>query len=228
MILAPNHASFMDHFFTRRVHPPPGPVHGQVAAVRSRGFRRTSSATAECSRCGAGRPTRRRSRPRSQCSQRGGALGMYCEGGRSRTGALGRACPTGNRPAGAGVGGAGRAGGDPRLKPGSQLEAPAVPQGDRPLRHAVAVRGGARTERERQQQAADVILDRIRALHARAGGRRQPRGAAGRPASRAGRLRHPRAQAEGVGHARAGNAGGHPSLRSDSTVSRSGSLKISW
>ena len=60
LILAPNHASFMDHFFT-------GDSYGAgCSSWPSRncsrpGRRSTSSATAACSRCAGDLPTRRRS-----------------------------------------------------------------------------------------------------------------------------------------------------------------------
>ena len=53
----------------------------------------TSSASAACSPFAVAITTRRRSRPRTRCSARGGCVGMYCEGGRSRTGRLGEPKP---------------------------------------------------------------------------------------------------------------------------------------
>jgi 1-acyl-sn-glycerol-3-phosphate acyltransferase len=165
VILAPNHASFMDHFFTagfirRRVQFmaksqlfAPGPAqyifsHGGVFPVR-RGVADEEAFTTAFA-----------------VLARGGALGMYCEGGRSRTGALAASA----RP---GIG---------RLA--LQSGAPVVPVailGSHQARNwrrgrlpKVIVRYGApfRFEidpspaRERQQECADVILERIRALHA--------------------------------------------------------------
>ena len=56
---------------------------------------------------------------------RGGCMAMYCEGGRSRTGKLAERGQARHRPAGAGDRRDGRAGRDPRLLEGPQLEAPA-------------------------------------------------------------------------------------------------------
>ncbi len=164
VILAPNHASFMDHFFTagfirRRVQFmaksqlfAPGPAqyiftNGGVFPVRRGVADEEAFITA------------------FTVLQRGGALGMYCEGGRSRTGELAPSA----RP---GIG---------RLA--LQSGAPVVPVailGSHQARNwrrgrlpKVIVRYGAPLRfdvdpaptRERQQQAADEILERIRALH---------------------------------------------------------------
>jgi 1-acyl-sn-glycerol-3-phosphate acyltransferase len=164
VILAPNHASFMDHFFTagfirRRVQFmaksqlfAPGPAqyifsHGGVFPVR-RGVADEEAFTTAFA-----------------VLARGGALGMYCEGGRSRTGELAASA----RP---GIG---------RLA--LQSGAPVVPVailGSHQARNwrrgrppKVIVRYGAplrfdldpAPSRERQQQCADAILERIRALH---------------------------------------------------------------
>jgi 1-acyl-sn-glycerol-3-phosphate acyltransferase len=164
VILAPNHASFMDHFFTagflrRRVQFMaksqlfvPGPAqyifsHGGVFPVR-RGVQDEEAFTTAFAVLG-----------------RGGALCMYCEGGRSRTGEL---APTA-RP---GIG---------RLA--LQAGAPVVPvailgshqarnwrKGRLPkviVRYGPPLRFAAESEpsREHQQEAADVILERIRTLH---------------------------------------------------------------
>ena len=71
----------------RRVHPPARALHGQVAAVQAADAV-DLHATAACSPCGAATRTRRRSSPRTAILERGGAIVMYCEGGRSRTGQL--------------------------------------------------------------------------------------------------------------------------------------------
>ena len=87
LILAPNHASFMDHFFAgafirRRVQ------FMAKSQIFSPGRRSGSSATAACSRSGAAARTRRRSSPQRTILERGGVIGMYCEGGRSRSGQM--------------------------------------------------------------------------------------------------------------------------------------------
>jgi 1-acyl-sn-glycerol-3-phosphate acyltransferase len=164
VILAPNHASFMDHFFTagfirRRVQfmaksqlftPGPGQwifTHGGVFPVRRGVADEEAFITAFA------------------VLQRGGALGMYCEGGRSRTGELA-----------------------PTAKPGIgrlalQSGAPVVPVailGSHQARNwrrgrlpKVIVRYGPPLQfstesdpsRELQQESADAILERIRAMH---------------------------------------------------------------
>ncbi len=164
VILAPNHASFMDHFFTagfvrRRIQFmaksqlfAPGPAqyifsHGGVFPVRRGVADEEAFITAFA------------------VLQRGGALGMYCEGGRSRTGELAPSA----RP---GIG---------RLA--IESGAPVVPvailgshqarnwrRGRLPkviVRYGPPLRFAAQTDppREDQQQAADVILERIRAMH---------------------------------------------------------------
>jgi 1-acyl-sn-glycerol-3-phosphate acyltransferase len=164
VIFAPNHASFMDHFFTagfirRRVQFmaksqlfAPGPLqwiftHGGVFPVRRGVADEEAFITAY------------------EVLQRGGALGMYCEGGRSRTGEL---APTA-RP------GIGRL----ALESGAQV-VPVAILGSHQARNwrrgrlpKVIVRYGpplrfateAHPSRERQQQVADEILERIRAMH---------------------------------------------------------------
>jgi 1-acyl-sn-glycerol-3-phosphate acyltransferase len=125
VILAPNHFSFMDHFFLgafvrRKVRFmaksqlfKPGILqwiytHGGVFPVR-RGHRDEEAfITAE------------------SVLNRGGTIAMYCEGGRSR----GSELQDRDRPARAHDGGARRPGGDLRFRSRAQLEAPAVPQGD--------------------------------------------------------------------------------------------------
>ena len=172
----PNHASFMDHFFTAGVRAPPGPVHGQVPAVRIPGSRSTSSATVASSRSAAGSPTRRRSSPRSQCSR--GVARSACT---ARAGARAPASwPSQARP-GIGrlaleSGAPDRAGLDPRLPPGAQPGAAAgCTEGGRPLRRP---RCASRLcmqapSREHQQEASDVILERIRVDAHRDGGPRR-------------------------------------------------------
>ena len=186
MILAPNHASFMDHFFTgafirRRIQFMgksqlfgSGPLswifsHGGVFPVR-RGHQDEEAFISAF-----------------KILERGGAVVMYCEGGRSRTGELADAGPAGHRAAGARVGRAGRAGGDPRLhqvRNWKRLQFPKVTvQYGEPFKFEVV----REHHREQQQEAADYILETgpNDALRARAA-RRQGRAAAARarPATR--------------------------------------------
>jgi 1-acyl-sn-glycerol-3-phosphate acyltransferase len=164
VILAPNHASFMDHFFAagfvrRRVQFmaksqlfAPGPPqyifsHGGVFPVR-RGVADEEAFTTAF-----------------MVLERGGALGMYCEGGRSRTGELAPSA----RP---GIGRLALQSGAPIVPVAilgshqarnwrrGRLPKVIVRYG-RPLRFPVERDPG----REHQQQAADIILERIRAMH---------------------------------------------------------------
>ena len=91
-IIAPNHFSFLDHFFVavylrRKVH----------FMAKSQLFQRPMQFVYTPRRRvpGAARPrrTRRRSRPRTPCWPAGDIVVMYCEGGRSRSGELGEAKP---------------------------------------------------------------------------------------------------------------------------------------
>jgi 1-acyl-sn-glycerol-3-phosphate acyltransferase len=164
VILAPNHASFMDHFFSagfirRRVQFmaksqlfAPGPAqyifsHGGVFPVR-RGVADEEAFTTAFA-----------------VLARGGALGMYCEGGRSRTGELAETA----RP------GIGRL----AVESGAAI-VPVAILGSHQARNwrkgrlpKVIVRYGTpfnfdvdpAPTRERQQEAADLILERIRTMH---------------------------------------------------------------
>jgi len=164
VILAPNHASFMDHFFTgafirRRVQFMgksqlfkgfPGWVfsHGGVFPVR-RGYHDEEAFIT------AGR-----------ILDRGGAVVMYCEGGRSRSGNIADEA----RP---GIGRIALESGAPvvpvailgshQVRNWRRLHFPkvTVQYGD-PFRFEL-VKGSTR---EQQQEVADYILDRIRQLHA--------------------------------------------------------------
>ena len=113
----------------------------------------------------------------------------------------------GNRADRARVGGAGGPGGDPRVLPGAQLEAAAVPEGDRSVRRAVPVRGRRGSTREQQQEVADYILDRIRELHSelarlgRRGAARAQRAARARRAVAIRRGHRPRTAGAGGGRA---------------------------
>jgi 1-acyl-sn-glycerol-3-phosphate acyltransferase len=185
VILAPNHGSFMDHFFTgafirRRVQfmgksqlfkGVPGWIfsHGGVFPVR-RGYQDEEAfVTAD------------------RILSRGGAVVMYCEGGRSRSGKIADEA----RP---GIGRIALDSGAPvvpvailgshQVRNWKRLQFPkvTVQYGD-PFRFEV-VKGSTR---EQQQEVADYILDRIRELHselARLGRRGAARAAR---AARAGR-----------------------------------------
>lgn len=165
LILAPNHASNMDHFFTaafirRRIQFMaksqlfgPGPMtwiysHGGVFPVRRGDQDEEAFSTA------------------FNILDRGGAVVMYCEGTRSRTGQLaGSAKP--------GIGRLALESGVPvvpvailgshRVRNWKQLQFPRVT-----VRYGTPLRLGvvAETTRAQQQQAADLIFDRIKALHA--------------------------------------------------------------
>jgi 1-acyl-sn-glycerol-3-phosphate acyltransferase len=164
VILAPNHASFMDHFFTaafirRRVQFMgksqlfgPGPLawifsHGGVFPVRRGAQDEEAFITA------------------FRVLGRGGAIGMYCEGGRSRTGKMAdRARP--------GIGRLALESGAP-VVPVAILGSHQVRNWRRARFPRVTVTYGAPFRlpavevptRGQQQQAADFILERIRAMH---------------------------------------------------------------
>jgi 1-acyl-sn-glycerol-3-phosphate acyltransferase len=168
VILAPNHASFMDHFFTgafirRRVQFMgksqlfgSGPqtwlfTHGGVFPVR-RGHHDEEAFITSFTILG-----------------RGGAVVMYCEGGRSRTGKIADEA----RP---GIGRLALESGAPvvpvailgsyQVRNWKRRQFPKVTvQFGQPFRFAVA----EHSTREQQQQAADLILARIRELHAELG-----------------------------------------------------------
>jgi 1-acyl-sn-glycerol-3-phosphate acyltransferase len=164
VILAPNHASFMDHFFAgafirRRVQFMAKSQlfsgglaswvfsHGGVFPVR-RGYHDEEAFTSAF-----------------KILQRGGAIGMYCEGGRSRNGELaGKARP--------GIGRLALESGAPvvpvailgsyQVRNWKRLQFPQVTvcYGE-PFRFGAT----ARSTRDEQQEVADYILDRIRELH---------------------------------------------------------------
>ena len=165
VILAPNHASFMDHFFSgafvrRRIQfmaksqlfAPGLPSwifsHGGVFPVRRGSHDEEAFITAY------------------KVLERGGAIGMYCEGGRSRNGQLAAEA----RP---GIGRLALESGAPvvpvailgsyQVRNWKRLQFPKVTvQFGEPFRFAAV----ESSTREQQQEAADYILARIRELHA--------------------------------------------------------------
>jgi len=168
VILAPNHASFMDHFFTgafirRRVQFMAKSqlfggraqtwlfTHGGVFPVR-RGYHDEDAFTTSFTILG-----------------RGGVVVMYCEGGRSRTGKIADEA----RP---GIGRLALEAGAP-VVPVAILGSHQVRNWKRLRFPQVTVQFGAplkfaaieNSTREQQQQAADLILGRIRELHSELG-----------------------------------------------------------
>jgi 1-acyl-sn-glycerol-3-phosphate acyltransferase len=164
VILAPNHASFMDHFFTgvfirRRVQfmgksqmfkeTPLTWIysHGGVFPVR-RGHQDDETFTSAF-----------------QILERGGAVVMYCEGGRSRTGGLAETA----RP---GIGRLALESGVP-VVPTAILGSYQVRNWKRLQFPRVTVKFGdpfrfervGEPSRDQQQQAADEIFGRIKVLH---------------------------------------------------------------
>ena len=77
----------------------------------------------------------------------GGAITMYCEGGRSRTGKVAEQAKRGIGRLALRDGRAGRADRDPRLLARAQLEAAAVPEGHGPVRRRAALGARSRTPR---------------------------------------------------------------------------------
>ena len=173
VILAPNHFSFMDHFFAgafvrRRVRFMAKSqlferpmqwiyTHGGVFPVR-RGYQDEDAFLTA-----------------NGILARGGAIVMYCEGGRSRTGTLSEQPKRGHRAARAGVRRAGRADGDPRLLARAQLEAGPVPEGAGALRGRDPLAPGHGTDarpaagrRERDLRAHQEALRRAGRLRKRA------------------------------------------------------------
>ncbi len=185
VIIAPNHASFMDHFFAgafirRRIQfmaksqlfAPGLPSwwfsHGGVFPVRRGSHDEEAFITA------------------FKVLERGGAIGMYCEGGRSRNGEL---APE----AKAGIGRLALESGAPvvpvailgshQVRNWKRLQFPRVTvQYGEPFKFRVV----EQPSREQQQEVADYILDRIREMHTelqRLGHRAALRAARERPAT---------------------------------------------
>ena len=164
LILAPNHASFMDHFFTgafvrRRIQFMAksqlfdgGPAtwifsHGGVFPVR-RGHQDEEAFESAF-----------------KILERGGAIGMYCEGGRSRNGQLADTAKPG-------IGRLALESGAPvvpvailgsyQVRNWKRLQFPRVTVSyGEPFRFEAV----PEPSREYQQEVADYILERIRALH---------------------------------------------------------------
>jgi 1-acyl-sn-glycerol-3-phosphate acyltransferase len=164
VILAPNHASFMDHFFTAafirrriqfmaksqmfsRVVPSWIFSHGGVFPVR-RGAHDEDAFITAC-----------------RVLERGGAIGMYCEGGRSRNGLLADEAKPG-------IGRLALESGAPvvpvailgshQVRNWKRLQFPRVTlRYGRPFKLGVV----ERPTREQQQEVADYILERIREMH---------------------------------------------------------------
>lgn len=163
LILAPNHASFMDHFFSgafvrRRIQ----------FMAKSQLF---SGLGAWVFSHGGVFPVRRGVQDEEafitayKVLERGGTLGMYCEGGRTRTGQIAAEA----RP---GIGRLALESGAPVVPVGilgshqvrnwKRLQFPRVTVSyGEPIRFDVV----AEPTREQQQEAADLILARIRGLH---------------------------------------------------------------
>jgi 1-acyl-sn-glycerol-3-phosphate acyltransferase len=184
VILAPNHASFMDHFFTgvfirRRVQ-----FMGKSQLFKGVGAWIFSH--------GGVFPVRRGHHDEEafitafKVLGRGGAVVMYCEGGRSRTGAIGEEA----RP---GIGRLALESGVPvvpiailgsyQVRNWKRLQFPRVTiQYGPPLRFEQI----EQPSREQQQEAADLILDRIKRMHSELGrlGHREALRAARRSARR--------------------------------------------
>jgi 1-acyl-sn-glycerol-3-phosphate acyltransferase len=164
VILAPNHGSHMDHFFLgafvrRRIQFmaksqlfSPGPLqwifsHGGVFPVRRGGHDEEAFITA------------------FKILERGGAIGMYCEGGRTRNGQLAAEAKPG-------IGRLALESGAP-VVPVAILGSHQVRNWKRLQFPRVTVRYGepfkfdvvAHPTREQQQDVADYILERIRHLH---------------------------------------------------------------
>jgi 1-acyl-sn-glycerol-3-phosphate acyltransferase len=165
LILAPNHASFMDHFFTGAF------VRRRIQFMAKSQLFGGGVATWIFSHGGVF-PVRRGHQDEEafisafKILERGGAIGMYCEGGRSRNGQLADEAKPG-------IGRLALESGAPvvpvailgsyQVRNWKRLQFPRVTVSyGEPLRFDVV----EHPTREQQQEAADHILGRIRELHA--------------------------------------------------------------
>jgi 1-acyl-sn-glycerol-3-phosphate acyltransferase len=164
VILAPNHASFMDHFFTSAY------IRRRVQFMGKSQMFKASPLTWVYSHGGVF-PVRRGQHDEEAFQTafailgRGGAVVMYCEGGRSRTGGLAAEA----RP---GIGRLALESGVPvvptailgsyQVRNWKKLQFPQVTiQYGEPFRFDVI----EHPDRDEQQQAADLIFARIKVLH---------------------------------------------------------------
>ena len=165
LLLAPNHFSQMDHFFTglylrrqvrfmakSQIFGPPVLTyifkHGGVFPVRRGHHDEEAFKTA------------------FTLLEQGEMLLIYAEGGRSRSGELGEP-KAGDRPARARIRRAGGAGRDPRLGLGAALEALRLPEGDGPVRRADQLRGRDRARAtSASSRSRREIFERVREMYA--------------------------------------------------------------
>jgi 1-acyl-sn-glycerol-3-phosphate acyltransferase len=165
VIFAPNHASFMDHFFT-------GAFVGRRIQFMAKSQLFSSPILTYIFSHGGVFPVRRGAGDEEafisafEILKRGGAIGMYCEGGRSRNGEVGAEARSGigrlALESGAPVVPVGILGSH-QVRNWKRLQFPRVTVSyGTPLRFEL----NASPTREQQQEAADVILERIRAQHA--------------------------------------------------------------
>jgi 1-acyl-sn-glycerol-3-phosphate acyltransferase len=164
VILAPNHASFMDHFFTGMF------IRRRVQFMGKSQMFKNTPLTWIYSRGGVF-PVRRGHHDEEafqsafEILKRGGAVVMYCEGGRSRTGGLAETA----RP---GIGRLALESGVPvvplailgsyQVRNWKKLHFPQVTiKFGEPFRFELI----EHPDRDQQQEAADLIFDRIKVLH---------------------------------------------------------------
>ena len=167
----------------RRVHPPARALHGQVAAVHAADAvglhaRRRVPGAARLPR--RGRVHHRQHDPGARRADRHVLRGRPLAHGQAL-----RAAQARHRPARAGVGRDGRPGRDPRLLEGPQLEAPAVPQGHRPVRRADALGGRSPSRRPTSSSRSRTRSSPRSAASTRSWTRSAARASRGRCARRA-------------------------------------------